>query len=55
MLAAALLCAGSGAAAEAPKTPTFTKDVAPIFQAKCETCQREQSQPKARVTGAADR
>jgi mono/diheme cytochrome c family protein len=27
-------------AADAPKTPTFTKDVAPIFQQKCEACHR---------------
>ncbi len=27
-------------AADPPKTPTFTKDVAPIFQAKCESCHR---------------
>src|ERR671930_2246855 len=28
------------AAADASKTPTFTKDIAPIFQAKCESCHR---------------
>src|SRR5436190_22082011 len=28
------------AAADAPKTPTFTRDVAPIFQQKCESCHR---------------
>src|SRR2546423_12808856 len=28
------------AAADAPKSPTFTKDVAPIFQQKCESCHR---------------
>src|SRR6266545_6665536 len=27
-------------AADAPKAPTFTKDIAPIFQAKCESCHR---------------
>src|SRR6185312_6835157 len=27
-------------AADAPKTPTFTRDVAPIFQQKCESCHR---------------
>ena len=27
-------------AADAAKTPTFTKDVAPIFQEKCQTCHR---------------
>ena len=26
--------------AEVPQTPTFSKHVAPIFQAKCETCHR---------------
>ena len=31
------------AAAEAAKTPTFTKDVAPIFQDKCEACHRPDS------------
>ena len=30
----------SASAAEAEATPTFTKDVAPIFQAKCEACHR---------------
>src|SRR5262249_55729933 len=41
--AAAALCAGVATAAEPVKTPTFTKDVAPIFQAKCETCHRTDS------------
>src|SRR5262245_34325494 len=31
------------AAAEPTTTPTFTKDVAPIFQAKCEACHRTDS------------
>ena len=31
------------AAAQAPAAPTFTKDVAPIFQAKCEACHRTDS------------
>src|SRR6516165_6860165 len=30
----------SAIAADGSKTPTFTKDVAPIFQAKCEACHR---------------
>jgi len=30
-------------AADAAKTPTFTKDVAPIFQEKCEACHRPDS------------
>src|SRR5688572_26425472 len=28
------------AAADSPRTVTFTKDVAPIFQQKCESCHR---------------
>src|SRR5438874_5183766 len=36
LLAAAI----PAAAADAPKTVTFTKDVAPIFQQKCESCHR---------------
>jgi hypothetical protein len=31
------------AAAAAPATPTFTKDIAPIFQEKCEACHRPDS------------
>src|SRR5262249_35452323 len=34
------VAARPAAAADAPKTPTFTKDVAPIFQQKCEACHR---------------
>ena len=46
-----LLGAGPAAAADAVKTPTFTKDVAPIFQAKCETCHRTDSMaPMSLVT-----
>src|SRR5262245_11536622 len=30
-------------AADAPKTPTFTRDIAPIFQDKCEACHRPDS------------
>ena len=30
----------SAIAADGSKTPTFTKDIAPIFQAKCEACHR---------------
>ena len=30
-------------AADPPKTPTFTKDIAPIFQEKCEACHRPDS------------
>jgi hypothetical protein len=39
-LGAVLLVAGVTLAAEPAKTVTFTKDVAPIFQAKCESCHR---------------
>src|SRR6266702_3963082 len=31
------------AAADAAKTPTFAKDIAPIFQEKCEACHRPDS------------
>ena len=31
------------AAEPAAATPTFTKDIAPIFQAKCESCHRPDS------------
>ena len=47
---AGVCAAGAGArvpmaarAADAPKTPTFTKDIAPIFQEKCEACHRPDS------------
>ena len=41
---AALLTLGLTAfAAEPTATPTFTKDIAPIFQAKCESCHRPDS------------
>src|SRR5215467_14027895 len=40
-LSVAMSLAGMAQAADAPKpTPTFTKDIAPIFQAKCESCHR---------------
>ena len=40
-------------AADAPKAPTFTKDVAPIFQEKCEACHRPDSiAPMSLVTFA---
>ena len=34
VLGVALLAPSVAAAADAPKTPTFTKDIAPIFQEK---------------------
>src|SRR5881628_3024261 len=42
-MAAVLLYAATAGAADAVRTPTFTRDVAPIFQAKCETCHRPDS------------
>src|SRR5437867_1806782 len=39
-LGATLTIVGLALAAEPAKTVTFTKDVAPIFQAKCESCHR---------------
>src|ERR671936_2265382 len=35
-----MISAMPAAAADAAKTPTFTKDIAPIFQQKCESCHR---------------
>jgi len=43
MLSAALILPGAAAAADAAKPPTFTRDVAPIFQEKCEACHRPDS------------
>jgi hypothetical protein len=40
---AALVVPGSAFAQGAPKPPTFAKDVAPIFQEKCEACHRPDS------------
>src|SRR5262249_16867161 len=37
---AALLIPAGVLAADAPKPVTFTKDIAPIFQEKCESCHR---------------
>src|SRR3954447_6573266 len=42
-LGAALAVPAAALAADAPKTPTFTKDIAPIFQEKCEACHRPDS------------
>jgi hypothetical protein len=41
-LGAVLAIPGTASAAE-PQNPTFTKDVAPIFQEKCEACHRPDS------------
>src|SRR6476619_2150894 len=39
----AALVTPAAAFAEVPKSPTFTKDIAPIFQEKCEACHRPDS------------
>ncbi len=39
-LGAVVILHGATIGAAAPAAPTFTKDVAPIFQQKCETCHR---------------
>src|SRR6476659_5772166 len=47
----AVLAFAAPAAADPPKTPTFSKDIAPIFQAKCESCHRPDSMaPMSLVT-----
>ena len=52
-LSAALMLPAAAAAADAAKTPTFTKDIAPIFQEKCEACHRPDSMaPMSLVTYA---
>src|SRR6187431_445342 len=52
-LGAALVLPAAAAAADTPKTPTFTKDIAPIFQEKCEACHRPDSMaPMSLVTYA---
>src|SRR5262245_11399942 len=42
-LGVALAVPGTARAAEAPGPVTFTKDIAPIFQDKCEACHRPDS------------
>lgn len=43
-LGLSVLCATpAGAGQSAPTAPTFTRDVAPIFQSKCEACHRPDS------------
>ena len=39
----AAIAAAPAVAAEAAAKPTFTKDIAPIFQEKCEACHRTDS------------
>ena len=36
-----IMLSGTVFAADTAKTPTFTKDIAPIFQSKCEDCHRK--------------
>ena len=44
VLAVGLAASAGTAAAQSPgAAPTFTKDIAPIFQAKCEACHRPDS------------
>ena len=42
-VSAVLVCSGIAVAADAPKQVTFSKDVAPIFQAKCQECHQPNS------------
>src|SRR3954465_7346859 len=42
-LGAAVMLPGLALGADAQKAPTFTKDIAPIFQDKCEACHRPDS------------
>ena len=52
-VAAVLAFPGVAASQDAPATPTFTKDIAPIFQEKCEACHRPDSTaPMSLVTFA---
>jgi len=51
IIGAIALSQASTVAADAPGTPTFTKDIAPIFQAKCEACHRPNNMaPMALIT-----
>ena len=43
MGALALLALPATLSAQTTAVPTFTKDIAPIFQAKCESCHRPDS------------
>ena len=43
VVGAFLAVPGAAAAAEPVKNPVFTKDIAPIFQEKCEACHRPES------------
>ena len=46
----AVMWAGAASAAEPVKAATYTKDVAPIFQAKCEACHRTDSMAPMSLT-----
>jgi len=46
----ALMMPAAAFAADTPKTPTFTKDIAPIFQDKCEACHRPDSMAPMSLT-----
>jgi hypothetical protein len=51
MIGTGLLAAPSAMAADSRRAPTFAKDVAPIFQEKCESCHRADSMaPMSLVT-----
>lgn len=51
VLPVVILTSGAFAQTPASPAPTFTKDVAPIFQAKCEECHRKDSMaPMSLVT-----
>src|SRR5215213_11165314 len=55
-LGAAIMLPGTALAADAQKAPTFTKDIAPIFQDKCQACHRPDSMaPMSLVTYAETR
>src|SRR5688572_22608821 len=43
VMALAAAIGAPAASAEVPAKPTFTKDIAPIFQEKCEACHRSDS------------
>src|SRR5262245_31930759 len=43
VVGAVLVCSGIAVAADAPRPVTFSKDVAPIFQAKCQECHQPNS------------
>src|ERR1044072_708772 len=54
LLSAGLMLPGMAAAADTARTPTFTKDIAPIFQEKCEACHRPDSMAPMSLTTYAD-